>query len=239
MHSLIDTHFHLDHYRNYLDIARNITNLKQYTICVTNSPGIFCSCKRIINETKYLKFAIGFHPLEPGLGGGDLAIFFELLCHTNYIGEIGLDFLNPGAINKENQLYFFDRIIQKSAATNKLVTIHIRKAEAEAINILRRYLPGRCIIHWFSGTEEQLYELIDLGCYFSINSNMLNGRNKHTIHKIPIDRILVESDGPYTKVNGRKYTPELLQDSYVNISSFYGLEDIREIVFNNFSPILS
>ena len=35
MMNLIDTHFHLDHYKNYLEMARNITELKQYTICVT------------------------------------------------------------------------------------------------------------------------------------------------------------------------------------------------------------
>lgn len=45
MMNLIDTHFHLDHYKNYLEMARNITELKQYTICVTNSPGVFGRAK--------------------------------------------------------------------------------------------------------------------------------------------------------------------------------------------------
>ena len=50
MMNLIDTHFHLDHYRNYFEIAKTITELEQYTICVTNSPGIFLSCKNLIPE---------------------------------------------------------------------------------------------------------------------------------------------------------------------------------------------
>ena len=47
MMNLIDTHFHLDHYKNYLEMARNITELKQYTICVTNSPGVFLDSAKI------------------------------------------------------------------------------------------------------------------------------------------------------------------------------------------------
>lgn len=88
--NLIDTHFHLDHYRDYRKIAMRISELRQYTICVTNSPGVFLSCKDIIPETKYLKFAIGFHPLENKLGLSDLNDFLILLDKTNYVGEIGL-----------------------------------------------------------------------------------------------------------------------------------------------------
>lgn len=45
MMNLIDTHFHLDHYRNYFEIAKTITELEQYTICVTNRLGFFCHVK--------------------------------------------------------------------------------------------------------------------------------------------------------------------------------------------------
>ena len=100
MMNLIDTHFHLDHYRNYFEIAKTITELEQYTICVTNSPGIFLSCKNLIPETKYLKFAIGFHPQETTLGGREIKDFMRLISSTNYVGEIGLDSI----------LYVFDSI---------------------------------------------------------------------------------------------------------------------------------
>ena len=77
--NLIDTHFHLDHYRNYMDIAVKITELKQYTICVTNSPGVFLSCKNLVSETQYLKFAIGFHPQDKNLSNRELQDFMRLL----------------------------------------------------------------------------------------------------------------------------------------------------------------
>ena len=92
MMNLIDTHFHLDHYRNYFEIAKTITELEQYTICVTNSPGIFLSCKNLIPETKYLKFAIGFHPQETTLGGREIKDFMRLIYYKYFVVDIFLVF---------------------------------------------------------------------------------------------------------------------------------------------------
>lgn len=238
MANLIDTHFHLDHYRNYREIATRISELRQYTICVTNSPGVFLSCKKIIPETKYMKFAIGFHPLENKIGFADLEDFFLLLDNTNYVGEIGLDFTKSAHMDRDIQIQIFDRIVAKCASMNKLMTVHIRRAEAEAIEIMKKYSPRKCIIHWFTGTERQMIDLLDLGCYFSINSNMAAGRSNSKYLRIPADRILVESDGPYTKVSEQKYIPEYLQQSYQLISELYGIPDLASIVYSNFRAIL-
>ena len=90
MMNLIDTHFHLDHYKNYLEMARNITELKQYTICVTNSPGVFWTCKNQITETKYLKFAIGFHPQESTLDENDIKDVLILYNFINFTRDVNI-----------------------------------------------------------------------------------------------------------------------------------------------------
>ena len=59
---LIDTHFHLDFYRDHKFWYDRINELEQYTLCVTNSPEIYHSCKRLYPETKYVKFALGYNP---------------------------------------------------------------------------------------------------------------------------------------------------------------------------------
>ena len=238
MPKLIDTHFHLDHYRNYLEIAKSITAMAHYTICVTNSPGVFLSCKNMIPETKYLKFAIGFHPMESGLGNNDLRDFLFLLDKTNYIGEIGLDFSKSAHMPREEQLRFFETIIEKCSSENKLMTVHIRSAEQQAVEILRKYSPKKCIIHWFTGNEKQMDEFLELGCFLSINTNMVVSRSRSKYLRIPMNRLLVESDGPYSKVSGKKYVPDLLQQSYDQISDFYGMPDLAAVVFSNFRAIL-
>ena len=47
MQGLIDTHFHLDMYKDYNEIYKIIVGKKQYTLCMTNSPGVFLSCKNL------------------------------------------------------------------------------------------------------------------------------------------------------------------------------------------------
>lgn len=37
-------------------------------------------------------------------------------------------------------------------------------------------------------------------------------QNMEVILNIPKNRILIESDGPYSKVSGKKYSPEMLRD---------------------------
>ena len=55
----------------------------------------------------------------------------------------------------------------------------------------------------------------------SVNTSMIGSGDRSKYLQIPKDRILVESDGPYTKINGRKYTPDLLQQAYRRIANFY------------------
>lgn len=239
MMNLIDTHFHLDHYKNYLEMARNITELKQYTICVTNSPGVFWTCKNQITETKYLKFAIGFHPQESTLDENDIKDFMRLIMLTNYIGEVGLDYSAKSYMDKQLQLRFFEQIVELCASENKLMTIHIRRAEEDAIRILAKYNPQKAIVHWYTGNRDHMLKLVDLGCYFSINTNMVNSCNAEKYHLLPLERLLIESDGPYTRVNKKKYVPSLLRDAYDEISVFYKNFDMISNIYENFKRILS
>ena len=61
---LIDTHFHLDYYKNHEYWYDQINKLQQYTLCVTNSPEVFYSCRKLYPETKYVKFALGYNPQQ-------------------------------------------------------------------------------------------------------------------------------------------------------------------------------
>lgn len=239
MLGLIDTHFHLDYYRNHAHIFKEINRLQQYTICVTNSPGIYCSCKNIYSNSRYVKFALGFHPNMRELGKRDFEEFAYLFSESNYIGEVGLDFSNQIQLNKDIQKQNFGKIIEMCAYYKKLVSIHLRKDDGYGIKILEQYRPEKSIIHWFSGNCEELERLICLGCYFSINENMIcNSSKSKWLLKIPKERILIESDGPFTKVNGKKYVPQLLYEEYENIARFLDEPDLISIVYDNFFRIL-
>ena len=237
MTKLIDTHFHLDMYKNHKEIFAYLNQKKIYTLCMTNSPGVFISCNQLYSEGKYVRFAIGFHPLNFRLTDKDLDDFFWLLPSVDYVGEIGLDFSNKKCLPKEQQMIYFERIVERCAVLNKLMSIHVRKAEAEVIKILEKHMPRRVIIHWFSGSKSELKMFLKLGCYFSINANMVLS-NLEVVKQIPKDKILIESDGPYSRVNGIKYKPGLLGDEYEIISDKLNEPELTSIVFGNFKRLL-
>jgi len=237
MQGLIDTHFHLDMYRNYEELHRYIDQEKQYTLCVTNSPGVFLSCKKMFEESKYIKFALGFHPLECELKKKDLDEFMYLLSQTEYVGEIGLDFSRKTGMSKDKQVEYFDRIVEVCAKKNKIMSVHIRGAEKEALRIIDRWRPRRCVLHWFTGSLQEQKEFVELGCYFSINTNMLSNMDK--INAVPRGRILVESDGPYSKVDGKKYQPSYLLKEYELIAKALEEPDLIKVVYSNFKTLLT
>lgn len=239
MNHLIDTHFHLDYYPNYKELYDYINESKQYTLCMTNSPGIYKSCCRILGESKYIKFAIGLHPKSKNLTINDFNQFVAMSCMTNYFGEIGLDFSNSKKYaSREKQLFYFDEIVKIASNHNKLMSIHLKRSENYAIQILEKYRPQKAIIHWFNGSKKQLDALINLNCYFSINTNMIEKSNE-IIKLIPRDKMLVESDGPFCKVQNKKFYPQLLQTVYDKIAFETKIDDFENIVFKNFHTLLN
>ena len=237
---LIDTHFHLDFYRDHKFWYDQINELRQHTLCVTNSPEVFISCKRLYPETKYVKFALGYNPQISASTPFNKKLFLSQLGSTKYIGEVGLDFSSKNLCSKAAQIKAFEFICHNAAKYNKLLTIHSRKAEKDTLAILMRNGIKRAIIHWYTGDLETLEMFIKAGYYFSINASMcVTAKGQNIIKHIPIDKILVESDGPFTKVCGSKYTPADLSKTYLMLADLLGRADIQDIVFDNFHRLLT
>ncbi len=236
MIGLIDSHFHLDMYKNYNEIFHYIETEKQYTLCMTNSPRVFLSCRDLFQDSKYVKFALGFHPLNVDLTTKDIKEFMYLLQYTNYIGEIGLDFKQKRGIEKDKQVAFLDMIMDICSEKNKIMSVHIRGAEDEALQIISKYNPKRCILHWYTGSIAMQERFIELGCYFSVNANML--QRMEVIDRIPKDKLLIESDGPFSKVYGKKYNPKLLMREYELIARSINDPNLIQRVYLNFKELL-
>ena len=237
--SLIDTHFHLDFYRDHESWYEYINDNKQYTLCVTNSPEIFYSCKKLYSETKYLKFALGYNPKMITQSKFNKRLFNHMLGSTKYIGEIGLDFTGELVKYKPQQLEVFDYICN-AASSDQILSVHSKNAEIDVLRQLRMNKVKRAILHWYTGDATLVKEFVDAGYYFSINSNMMNSSKGQAIIKsIPLSRILVESDGPFTRVNSKKYTPINLPNVYDQLSLLLNCGEICEIVRQNFKSLLS
>lgn len=124
----------------------------------------------------------------------------------------------------------------------KILTIHSRNAEEEVINIIGSRFNGKIILHWYTGNKANLKKAIENGYYFSVNLEMLKtSKGKELIKYTPLERLLVESDGPFSRVLNNTYTPNFSEDIITTIGEIKGLEvyETYSALKENFRTVLS
>ncbi len=233
-----DTHIHIDLLENISNVISQIENNKIYTIAVTNLPPLYEKLNKELNS-KYIRVALGFHPDLINQYKKYIPDMWKNLNQTKYIGEVGLDPKNKSKIEFHNQINFFEELINRcNALDKKIISIHSRGAVKEIMAILRNGFNGKIILHWYSGIIKYLEESLDLGFYYSINKAMLQSNNgKKIINKIPLNRLLIESDAPF--INHHNY-PHDLQLTINKLSRLKKLDvnEMESILSNNFEKIL-
>lgn len=204
-----DTHLHLDLFAKPKEIIKFIESQKYYSIAVTNLPQVFMKTKELCEGSKYIRPALGFHPELVYKFKDQFELFEELLDETRYVGEIGIDNLRKTSEDFNCQKLIFEKIIRACAEKkDKILSIHSRCAEKEAISIIGNRFPGKAILHWYSGSISELNKAVSFGFYFSINSSMTQSKNGvNIIRSIPNDRLLLESDSPFIGVNRESIVP--------------------------------
>lgn len=204
---LYDTHCHLDLLKNQSDIIREIEKSKIYTIAVTNLPLLYKKLQENLSS-KYIRPALGFHPELISKYKHHIPQMWDLLDEARYIGEVGLDF-KTGYEFKELQVSFFKELIERcNKIGNKILTIHSRQSANEITSIVGASFNGKVIMHWYSGNKTTLKRAINNGYYFSINYSMVRSiSGKELIKKIPIERLLLETDSPFIKYKKEIFTP--------------------------------
>lgn len=100
MEHLYDTHFHLDLQKDRVGAIYEIEEHQIYTIAVTNLPDLYRKESGEI-ASKYIRFALGFHPELIHHYKSQIPLMWELLPVARYIGEVGLDFVDMTYKNEQ------------------------------------------------------------------------------------------------------------------------------------------
>lgn len=158
---------------------------------------------------RHLKLAVGLHPLLAGHHNSqEKALFRKAVNETDYVGEIGLDFSQEGKDTRVEQVTSLRFVFQLLRQWRKLVSIHSRRAESLVLELLAEFEITPVIFHWYSGPLSILDRLLEKGHYFSVNTAMVNSSSgQRTIDRIPRDRLLTETDGPFIKVGHHPCVP--------------------------------
>lgn len=239
---MIDTHCHIDLYKNPIATALDIEKSGITTIAVTNLPSHFEMAYSHLKNLKKIRVALGFHPSFAAKNQNELSTFKRLVSTTSYIGEIGLDFSKEGQATKDIQLQCFKKILGYINDRPRFITIHSRGAEDVVLKLLDEFKIENPVLHWYSGTLPILKSAIDQGSYFSINPAMaISKKGRAIIDKIPKERILTESDGPYVQIKGNPIKSSDVCSVIKYLKDLWEIngEEVEKQVSNNFMNIIS
>ncbi len=239
---IIDTHCHYDMFENPTQIVRDCEHKQIITIGMTNSPSHFEMGYPHIKGYKYVRMALGLHPLMVREHKFELERFKKNVNKTSYIGEVGLDFSKDGIATKEIQISSFEYVLECIKSKNKIVSLHSRRAEKEVLELLKKHGIKNAIFHWYSGGVKVLKEILEDGYYFSINPVMVkSGSGQKLIAEMPLDRILTETDSPYTQIGNRTTKPRDVKIviNYLSASKGMSAEDIENNIYSNFKKLIN
>jgi TatD DNase family protein len=209
---LIDYHCHLDLYPDYEEQFRACTKNQIATLAVTTTPRAWPRNKELASTSPMVRVGIGFHPQLVGEHGRELYILERYLPETRYVGEVGLDAGPVYYKSYAQQKTVFETILRLCAqAGGKILSVHSVRATRDVLQMIEDHLTGttnRVVLHWFTGSASEARRAAELGCYFSINQSMLQRPTAAAlIAAMPGERLLTETDGPFTKAVGRPTVP--------------------------------
>jgi len=231
----IDFHTHYDNVN--LKNIRNIF-LENKIISLTNNINFdtYLKLKNLQNQNiPNIYFAYGLYP--------DVVLKNNLETINDYIdridfnsckaiGEIGVDYkITKNKELKELQKKVFKKQLDIAEKLKKPVVIHSRFATKRVLEILKTYTKLKVVLHWFSGTNQEIEYALDNKYYVTLNYD----RNLIPNQLENINNIFLETDYPITYNNQEK--------NILNIKEAYNLfcknnnidlELLKEKMQNNF-----
>ncbi len=248
---LVDTHAHIydEKFRGDFDEIMDRIN-KELDFVVSIGYDMESSEKSTALSEKYEKIysVIGFHPTEIKKYNSEAEKKLEELAKNpkvKAIGEIGLDYYwmeDP----KEKQKEIFRLQMELARRVKLPVVIHTRDAMEDTVDILEEYKDLGGIMHCYPGSYETAKKLMDR-YYFGIGGVVTFKNNKvtkETVKKLPLERIVIETDCPYLTpepFRGKRNEPVYVKYVAEKIAEIkeISLEEVIEVTTNNAKMIYS
>ncbi|CAD6880528.1 Putative deoxyribonuclease similar to YcfH, type 4 [Methylomonas albis] len=228
---LVDFHCHLDLYPDHRLAVQEAEAAGVFTLAVTTIPRAWPRNHEFAQTTRHVRAALGLHPQLVEEHASELELWNVYLSETRYIGEVGLDAGPRFYKSFDLQKKVFKHILQRCAeAGNKVISVHSVRTAKTVLDHIEAYLPpnqGKIVLHWFTGTKADARRAIEMGCYFSVNAEMFNSeRHISMVSALPLERLLTETDGPFTQTGGRPSKPS---DVLVVVEAIGRLHDLSSV----------
>lgn len=134
-----------------------------------------------------------------------LALESKQAGHAVAFGEIGLDYDRLFFSEKEPQLKYFEAQLDIAVDIQLPLFLHSRAAGEDFERLIGAKLPKlpkRGLVHSFTGTVEEMNGLVALGLDIGVNGcSLKTEENLEVVKYIPLDRIQIETDGPWVSTD--------------------------------------
>ncbi len=208
---LVDSHCHLDMVLD-ADATTSVEGLLQaaqendvqHMLCVCCNLDHFPRIYEMAESHAQLSTSLGVHPNEEVAAEPSFEQLVELGKKSQVvaIGETGLDYYRTSGDDVLWQQQRFRNHIRTSKEVNKPLIIHTREAREDTISIMQEENAAAAggVMHCFTETWEMAKQALDMGFYISF-SGIITFKNAQSlrdlVQKVPLDRILIETDAPY------------------------------------------
>ena len=206
---IFDTHAHYDDRQFENDRYSLLDSMKEAGIgTIVNNAADLESVEtslELAHRYDFVYAAVGVHPENAYELDDSKLLWLRDKSHDPKavaIGEIGLDYHYPDNPDRDIQIKWFRAQLRLALEEKLPVVIHSRDAAADTMEIMKEAASKGIVadIHCYSYSPEQALEYVKMGFYIGVGGviTFKNGKKlKQTVDKIPLDRILLETDCPY------------------------------------------
>ncbi|KTC78216.1 TatD family hydrolase [Legionella brunensis] len=226
---LVDSHCHL----NFIDLTEfnnelvNVMaaakeNSVEHFLCVCVELDDYPALCKIAENYPDISISVGLHPNNEVLNEPDVSTLCKLAKHSACIaiGETGLDYYRvEGLVAQEQQRERFRTHIRAALQSSKPLIIHTRQAAEDTLSVMKEEKAHEIggVMHCFAEDWDIAQRALDLNFYISLSGivTFKNATNLNEVaKKVPIDRLLIETDSPYlapVPYRGKQNHPALVK----------------------------
>ncbi|WP_020210562.1 TatD family hydrolase [Gilvimarinus chinensis] len=254
---LVDSHCHLDRLKlepydgklqGALDAAheRGIGQMLCISISLDNVETVL----DIAQQNPTVLASVGVHPCDVSAGTAtrDQLTAWAKRDKVVAIGETGLDYYHE-TDSVEEQKQSFALHLEVAGQEGLPVVVHTREARQDTLDLIKAHgNPEHAgVLHCFTESWEMAQAAMDMNYYISL-SGIVTFKNAKELQdvarKMPLDRLLVETDSPYlapVPYRGKPNEPKNVYEVAQFIADLKGIsfDELAAITTENFYRLFS